>query len=290
MEIVPGIHLTPAGAEARVSVGVGPPNAYLLAGTAGAAFIDTGYDIDRETRSRLDYVAALDGVPVKAIIVTHRHADHMGGAAHIHKATGGEIFSNPVEQPSVDAALGEAAGPGVGEGDGRPRVHRTVEDGETLDLGGLTLEFVHAPGHTVGSLAIYAREPRVLFTGDNVLGNVTPSISPDHGDMALYFQTLHRFLDFDMALICPGHGPMVQDARQWVEKVIQHRLEREEQVLSALRRGHGTVEEMFREIYPVLDSRLHSRAQGQIRCHLIKLEREGRVRANDGSYALTQAG
>ena len=165
-----------------------------------------------------------------------------------------------------------------------------LEDGETLDLGGLTLEFVHAPGHTVGSLAIYAREPRVLFTGDNVLGNVTPSISPDHGDMALYFQTLHRFLDFDMALICPGHGPMVQDARQWVEKVIQHRLEREEQVLSALRRGHGTVEEMFREIYPVLDSRLHSRAQGQIRCHLIKLEREGRVRANDGSYALTQAG
>jgi hypothetical protein len=72
--------------------------------------------------------------------------------------------------------------------------------------------------------------------------------------------------------------------------VAQHRKEREEQVLTALRVGHSTVEQMFRDIYPVLDSRLHSRARSQIRCHLIKLERDGLVRANDGSYTLVQAG
>ena len=280
MEITRGIHLTPAGAGARAPGAAGPPNAYLALGNTGTAFIDTGYAIPEETQARLDYLAGLDGPPIKAIIVTHRHGDHMGGAAHIHKASGGGSLSTPTERPSVDTLL-EQTSPDL-------RVHHAVEDGETLDLGGLTLEFIHAPGHTLGSLAVLARETGVLFTGDNILGHTTPSISAEQGDMALYLQTLGRLLTYDLDIICPGHGPMVAEPRQWLQKTFDHRLEREQQVLQALKAGKRTIEQLRVQIYPYLDSKLHHSANNQVRCHLIKLEREGRVRAADDSYALTE--
>ncbi|MCH8207377.1 MAG: MBL fold metallo-hydrolase [Chloroflexi bacterium] len=126
-------------------------------------------------------------------------------------------------------------------------------------------------------MAVYVRECRLLFTGDTILGSGTPVVSADHGDMALYLQTLRRFLDYDLALICPGHGPVVQDPRTRVAGVIQHRLEREEQIMTAIGRGRHTLDQLLEAVYPVLDARLHRHARSQIRCHLIKLEREGRV-------------
>jgi glyoxylase-like metal-dependent hydrolase (beta-lactamase superfamily II) len=275
VEIVSGIHCITAGASPFP--GVAPPNVYLAVGGQGAVFIDSGYRNDADIKTRLDYLETLGSPPVRGVLLTHRHRDHMGGAAHFHRATGAQLLSSLVEKPFVDASL-EKSGEAV-------RVHRTVEEGETLALGGLTLEFVAAPGHTLGSMAIYARQRRALFTGDTVLGVGATAVKPEDGDMALYVQSLRHFLDYDISLICPGHGPMVGDPRAKINALIQHRQEREEQVLTALRQGQRTVDQIFQRIYPVLDTRLHPLARDQIRCHLIKLEREGRVRAVDAAYA-----
>ena len=100
--------------------------------------------------------------------------------------------------------------------------------------------------------------------------------------------SLRKVLTFDIRTICPGHGPVIRDARRKVEELLQHRLEREGQVLDCLKRGRGKVAEMVADIYPELDRRLYDAAVGQVVAHLLKLEREGRVvrRGQDG-YALT---
>ena len=95
--------------------------------------------------------------------------------------------------------------------------------------------------------------------------------------MAQYIDSLRKLLEYDIHLICPGHGPPITAPRRKLEELIEHRLERERQVLRTLRAGTASIEELVRQIYPELDSRLHQAAEGQILAHLIKLEQEGKV-------------
>jgi glyoxylase-like metal-dependent hydrolase (beta-lactamase superfamily II) len=168
------------------------------------------------------------------------------------------------------------------------RVGRVARDGETFDLGGVTLETVYAPGHTMGSLCVFHRQQRALFTGDNVLGSGSTAIHPHEGDMGLYIRSLERLTGCGAQVIYPGHGAPVRDAQAKLRELISHRLEREQQVLDCLRRGKGTVEAIFGELYPELEGRLHNMAREQIRSHLAKLVKEGKAAASaDGaSYTI----
>jgi len=96
-----------------------------------------------------------------------------------------------------------------------------VADGDTITVGGLTVEVVHTPGHTLGSVCLYLREEKALFTGDTALGLGTVAISPPpHGDMALYLQSLERLKGYDCAVMLPGHGQAVHDVRRKLQELI----------------------------------------------------------------------
>ena len=269
MEIAPGVH--------QVAIGEGPfppPNVFFVAGEDRAAFIDTAFGRDEEVDAHLGLWNRAGRPEVAGIVLTHRHGDHIGGAGRLRAETGGEIVCHTDEQAPIDMDLD-----GV-------RVGRPVEDGETIDLGGATLELVHTPGHTMGSLCVYYREQGILFAGDTVLGNGTTSISPDHGDMALYIESLGRLAGYDTKLIAPGHGAVVDRPEDKIKALIEHRYSRERRVLGLVQDGHGTIDELFDATYAKLDRRRHNSARGQLLSHLIKLEREGRVsRDTDGAYA-----
>ncbi len=189
---------------------------------------------------------------------------------------GGIVVSHPQEKEHIDEAL---------EG---LTVGRTVQDGEQLDLGGMTLELIHAPGHTFGSLGVYLRERRALFTGDNVMGVGTSVVNPGQGDIGLFLETMNRFRSYDAQVIYPGQGPVVRDPRAKLEELIAHRQERENQIIEQLTQGPKTVEELFQSIYTDLMEQRHNMARNQVRSHLGKLEREGRVAlVDDETYWLT---
>ena len=156
-----------------------------------------------------------------------------------------------------------------------------VSDNDTLRVGGLTLRMVHTPGHTAGHLSPFLEEGRVVFAGDNVLGLGTTVVPPPpHGDMTQYIDSLAKMQALEAELMCCGHGPVVREPNRKLQELIDHRHEREEQILSLAGEGRDTVKAMVRAIYPELDKRLLGMAQSQVLSHLSKLEREGRVRTS----------
>src|SRR5690554_4206339 len=142
MQIAPGVHSIVTGLQHPTGV----TNTYLLAGSEAAVFVDTGWDRPGEAQARIEYWQRVGSPPLAAIVVTHRHPPHWGNAPAIQKACGNPpIVATAAEQAEIERRMQGA------------RVDRTVRDGETLSLGSLTLEFVEAPGHTFGSLALFVR-------------------------------------------------------------------------------------------------------------------------------------
>jgi len=256
VEIAPSVHLLPT---CRVIFpGLSGPNVYLIAGRTPVIF-DSGLDDADMVASDLKYVQEIGRSPTY-VILSHHHLDHAGGAALIKGLSGASIIAHPLEAARLDSLVDLAA-----------------EDGYHLSLDGLELELIHTPGHSAGHLCAYLPQQKVLFSGDHILGLGTTAIVPPKGDMAQYIVSLRRLLDYDIRLICPGHGPIIHAARRKIEELIEHRLERERQVLDLYNQGLQEVDLLVSEIYPELDWHLKSLARAQLRAHLKKLEQEGLV-------------
>jgi glyoxylase-like metal-dependent hydrolase (beta-lactamase superfamily II) len=260
------------------------PNVFAVVDSGEAALIDAGFPNDGSVDSRLDYLKAIGGPRVELIIITHHHFDHAGGANRLHEATGGRIAMHPEEERLLRETLARPPRDGgpqeeyVRQEAAKIAVDQPLADGDVIRVGHLTLRVVHTPGHSTGHVCIFLEEERVLFSGDNVLGLGTTAIPPPpEGDMARYVESLKRMKALDAVLICPGHGPLVHQPERKIQELIDHRHEREEQVLALLREGKRTPAEMVRAIYPELDPRLQRMAIGQVLSHLYKLRDDGRA-------------
>jgi glyoxylase-like metal-dependent hydrolase (beta-lactamase superfamily II) len=196
------------------------------------------------------------------LLVTHVHPDHLGGAPDVIQRFGRRPVAK-LPWPERDALV--------------PVEITPVAEGAEIRTEGATLEAIHTPGHARDHLCFYLKEERALFTGDVVLGVGTTVIPLDGGSMADYLKTLERLLGLDLERIYPGHGPMISRPREKVREYLEHRLERERQVIEAIRAGATTVEGMVERIYVEYPRALHPAAGQSVRSHLLKLEADRRV-------------
>lgn len=273
MEIAPGIY----DIRTELQHATGVTNTYLVVGSEGAAFVDTGWNRPGEAEARIDYWRRLGSPELKGIVVTHRHTPHWGNAPALQKACGGApIIASHVERTEIESRMPDA------------KVDQPVRDGETLSLGNLTLEFLEAPGHTHGSLAVFIREKRALFTGDNVMGTGSSVVNPGEGMILDYLHTLEKFLRYDPLVIYPGQGPVVVDPRTKLTELITHRYERERQILDRLNQSACTVEQLAAALYAGIKEGVRHLAVNQVRSHLIKLVAEGKVVASGEVYRASE--
>jgi endoribonuclease LACTB2 len=255
----------------------GPGTNTYLVGMDGPEplLIDTGIGLPVWAELLREQLAEAKAPPLARCLMTHGHADHVGGAADVERLFPGVPFHKH---------------PWPGK-DGRVPVRlRPIADGEAIRGPGYTLRAVHSPGHAPDHICFYLEEERALFTGDVILGVGTTVIPRDGGDLGQYLDTLRRLQTLDLARIYPGHGPVIEDPQAKIAFYLEHRLERERQILAELAGGARDIMTMVRSIYRDYPANLHPAAAQSVAAHLDKLEREGRVQrdaADPPRYALT---
>ncbi|HJW92401.1 MAG TPA: MBL fold metallo-hydrolase [Thermoanaerobaculia bacterium] len=224
------------------------PGPFTLDGTR-TYFVDDSIVIDPGPDIESHVAAIVDAMPhLKTIFITHRHADHAPAAVPLKFHTGARIVA-------PDGVLDET--------------DQVVRGGEVVE----GLEVIATPGHTSEHVC-YLTSDGDLFTGDTILGYGSTAIFPPDGNMRDYIASLHVLRTREPKRIFPAHGPTRDDALALIDEYIVHRLQREQQVIEALRAGATTTAEIRQMIYPDLDPRLARAAEIQITAHLEKLKEE----------------
>jgi len=242
-------------------------NQYIV-GKASGLVIDVALSADSNMDGILEQAEAMGVKKIDKILLTHIHSDHTGGALALRKRCGAKLGIHR----SRKGYLG-------GE-------DFQYDDNDRIDFGGGELHVLHTPGHESGHCCFYETSDKVLFSGDNILGYGTAVIHPPDGNMTDYMQTLERLLGIEMSLILPGHGPLIGKAEAKIREYIKHRLEREQQVLAALRNGRNTIGDITEAIYVDVSAALKRVAEFSVQAHLEKLVRDGRVKHEGGRYLL----
>jgi glyoxylase-like metal-dependent hydrolase (beta-lactamase superfamily II) len=154
-----------------------------------------------------------------------------------------------------------------------------ILSGQKFQVEGATLRALHCPGHTTDHTAFILEEEGAMFTGDNVLGHGTAVFE----DLSTYLNSLEMMKGMFSGRAYPGHGPVIDDGKARILEYIQHRQEREDQVLSVLSRSSGREDDgwvsmdIVKVIYKDFPENLHGPANGGVTQVLRKLRREEKV-------------
>jgi len=236
-----------------VGIRANNPGPFSLSGTnswivdrAPAWLIDPGPHLPAHLEALSQEIDERGGLG--AILLTHDHLDHSGAVAEMLQRFSPSPFAGA--RGAVTAVLGDgdAYGP---------------------------FEVMALPGHAQDHLVFLFDD--VAFTGDAVLGEGSVFIAPDPGALRGYLQGLERLRGRAPQLLAPGHGPIVTDARAKLTEYIEHRLAREQALLTALGRGARTIDAMVAGAWADAPAQMRPAVELTLAAHLDKLEEEGRL-------------
>lgn len=276
IELYPGIEMfplrTPTLAPATHT------NGYLIGGERFVIIDPASPYPDQQEVLRQVLQRRLDaGDRPLAVLLTHHHRDHVGGATFVRDWLGVPIRAHADTAALIDFEIDQA-----------------IEDGESWDLGQDELdrpwrvEAMFTPGHAPGHLCFIDRREGVTVVGDMLAGFGTILIKRPRGDMGKYLASLQRMADDPgISRGLPAHGPIIPALRARCLEYIQHRRMRELRVLEALAQGPLTEAEVLSFVYSDIDPQALPLARWALDAHLAHMEQEGEIGQVDGFWRLT---
>ncbi|WP_055478990.1 MBL fold metallo-hydrolase [Sphaerimonospora mesophila] len=222
-------------------------NTWVLGRGESVLVVDPGPDDEAHLRRVAGHLGERR---VAAILLSHGHHDHSGGAARF-----GEMVGAPVRALDPRHRLGDE---GLG-------------DGDVLTVDGLEVRVVGTPGHSFDSLCFWLSQDRAMLTGDTILGRGTTVIAPD-GNLADYLRSLDKLRSsaeaLEAAALLPGHGPVLPDPIEAIDGYIAHRRRRLDQIRQAIRDGARDAGEIVEMIYADVDRSLWPAARASVAAQL----------------------
>jgi glyoxylase-like metal-dependent hydrolase (beta-lactamase superfamily II) len=267
-----------------------------IVGSGDVVVIDPGPRLDSHREA---LVRALDGHTVRAILVTHCHSDHSPLAEWLRVETGaptvafgphGSVDTDDDDDDLPPPPVDETAVPPV---EGPVVIEETIDTAFEPDLrvgtgdvayrdSALTITAVHTPGHTSNHTCFAFEQEAALFSGDHVMGWSTTVVSRPDGDMRAYIDSLRAVAERRDAVLWPTHGNPVTDPQPYLHALVEHRLEREAQVLAQVVAGSGRIRDIVATLYADVRPELHKPAARSVLSHLVKLIEDGQVVVADG--------
>jgi glyoxylase-like metal-dependent hydrolase (beta-lactamase superfamily II) len=318
-EVAPGVYRVPLPLP---NDGLTAVNVYVLTGQGQVVLVDAGWSIP-EARSLL--AASLDGIglalgDIRRFLVTHVHRDHYTQAVAIRRDFGTTVALGAGERASLEVILDPDAPP-LGPQIRTLRLmgapaqaeaiearvashHRTPEPdwelpdewlrpGTLMTEVGRSLDVVETPGHTQGHVVFHDLQHELLFAGDHVLPQITPSIG---FEQALSQNPLGQFLASlalvrarPDAVLLPAHGPVAPSVHARVDELTEHHGQRLDATERACLRGSSTGYEVARELtwtrrersLDDLDAFNQMLAIAETGAHLQLLVAQSRLRSQD---------
>jgi glyoxylase-like metal-dependent hydrolase (beta-lactamase superfamily II) len=221
--------------------------------------------------------ASLQNIHPKAyisdIIISHGHADHWGGLTDILSSSTlnarKSIQVHKFPLPSgckLDHLDDFPANISV-----KPLLHNQVFEAEDV-----TLKVIYTPGHTKDHCTFWLEQEQAIFTADCVLGHGTAVFE----DLSEYIEGLQHLLTYNPKQLYPGHGPVIENGFEKILDYVNHRMERENQVVELLKNKTEiglTSMEIVEVLYKGYPENLHLPAAKGIVLHLLKLQKDGKV-------------
>lgn len=204
---------------------------------------------------------------VSDVLITHWHPDHVGGINQVlDLCPDAKVYKHRPDQGQLE-----------------------IEDGQKFSAQGVTLRANYSPGHTKDHMAFVLEEEDAMFTGDNVLGHGTAVFE----DLAAYMASLDQMRKQFTGRAYPGHGAVIDDGRKLIIEYIQHRNQREREVMGVLAEakkgdddahaGWRTPMDIVKIVYKDYPENLYGPAAWGVLQILEKLAKEGKVdQSEDG--------
>lgn len=293
-------------------------NLWLLEETDGWTIVDTGLNLDELKRQWEAVLAAhCREKPVKRIIVTHCHPDHLGLARWLGAKTGAGIWITQGEMlnayawyhqlPNYDVegmvgffrrhGLDEARagmlfnrGPTYrGRVDGLPTAYHRLIEGDRLRIGGNDWRVIVGYGHSPEHASLHCAALNVLISGDMLLPRISTNVSamsstPDGNPLGWFLGSVERLTELPAdTLVLPSHGRPFRGIHARAAQLAAHHEERFAALLAALGTPKSACELIPTLFQRELDAHQIMFAMGESIAHLNYLEHAGRVRRSSGA-------